>query len=221
MCGPLAWSILNDAGAFPLGWGGWSGGPRVFWLSMPRNNGRPWSLFPSDSYHLYSFHVPMIKFDFNAFRLYPGDFLYTYSQRVGFDHMLVITEVDDQGNVYSVTNLVQISPENKTTIERVLVLNDKDPTAGIVKNQWAKDGTNGRTGHDGFDVFRWAWAEKDIRGEAVKYIVEPGDTLPLIAANWRTPVEQIARYNGIQERAALAVGQELQIPPNEMKGMRE
>ncbi len=221
MCGPLVWAILNDAGAFPAGWGAWSEGPRAFWLAMPRTNGRPWSLFPSESYRLYSFHEPLKKFDFSQFRLYPGDFLYTYSQRNGFDHMMVITEVDSQGNVYSVTNLVQVSPEKRTTIERVLVLNLTDPTVGIARNQWANDGTNGRTGHDGFDVFRWAWAEKDVRGQPVKYIVQPGDSLPLIAASWKTPVKQIARYNGIEAGAALSIGQELQIPPNEMTGVQE
>jgi hypothetical protein len=218
MCGPLAWAILKDSGVFPPGWGAWSEGPRVFWLAMPRNNGRPWSLFPSDSYRLYQFREPLSKFHFGDFRLYPGDFVYTYSQRNGFDHMMVVTEVDSQGNVYSVTNLTQVNPEKRTTIERVLVLNLNDPTVGIARNQWVTDGTNGRTGHDGFDVFRWAWVEKDIQGQPIKYTVQAGDTLQLIAARWKTPATQIAQYNGITVDAAMRVGQELQIPPNEMTG---
>ncbi len=217
MCGPLSWSILRDAGVFPPGWGGWLEGPKSFWLADPRNNGRPWSLFPPDSYRLYQFRQPLSKFDFSGFRLFPGDFLYTYSINSGFDHMMVITEVDSEGNVYSVTNLVQVYPVEKTTIERVLVLNLNDPTVGIVRNQWA----NGITGHDGFDVFRWAWAEKDMLGQPVKYLVQVGDTLPAIAAQWKTPVMQIARYNDIKEDAVLAVGQELQIPPNATGGPGE
>jgi hypothetical protein len=221
MCGPLVWSIMNDAGVFPPGWGGWSEGPRAFWLAMPRTNGRPWSLFPSETYRLYRFREPLKKFDFRQFRLYPGDFMYTYSHQNGFDHMMVITEVDAQGNVYSVTNVVQISPENRTTIERVLVLNLDDPTVGYARNQWATDGVNGRTGHDGFDVFRWAWVEKDIRREPAKYIVQAGDTLQRIAVYWKTPATQIARYNGIAEDVILVAGQELQIPPNEPTGAQE
>ncbi len=217
MCGPLVWAILNDAGAFPPGWGAWSEGPIAFWLAMPRKNGRPWSLFPSETYHLYQFKTPLSKFDFSQFPLYPGDFLYTYSERVGFDHMLVITEVDDKGNVYTVTNVVQVSPEKSTTIERVLVLNVNDPTAGIARNQWAKDGINGRTGHDGFDVFRWVWADKDLHGEAARYTVQVGDTMQRVSMFWKTPAEQIARYNGIEEDA-LFVGQELYIPPNQTMG---
>ena len=46
MCGPLAWEILNGADVFPSGWGEWLSGPKAFWLSSPRKNGRPWMLFP-------------------------------------------------------------------------------------------------------------------------------------------------------------------------------
>jgi hypothetical protein len=214
MCGPLVWSILHDAGALPLDWGAWSEGPKAFWLAKPSTNGRPWSLFPDGSYRVYSFKEPLGKFDFHQFPLYPGDFLYTYSVKDGFDHMMVVTEVDGESNVYSVTNKVQVAPEKKMTIERLLLLNLQDPSVGIARNQWAGDRKNGRTGHAGFDVFRWAWMEKNILAQAAAYTVQPGDTLRLIALRWHTPIERIARYNGITVDAALLVGQEMQIPPN-------
>jgi hypothetical protein len=220
MCGPLAWSILHDAGALPLDWGGWAEGPKSFWLARPRTNGRPWSLFPTGSYHVYSFREQLGKFDFQQFPLYPGDFLYTYSEGNGFDHMMVVTEVDGDGSVYTVTNKIQVMPKKMMTIERLLLLNLKDPSVGIAKNQWATDRTNGRTGHAGFDVFRWAWAEKDIQDQPAAYTVQPGDTLRLIALRWHTPIDQIARYNEITIDAALAVGQTLQIPSNIMTGIR-
>jgi LysM repeat protein len=69
---------------------------------------------------------------------------------------------------------------------------------------------------DGFDVFRWNWAVKDITGQPADYIVQAGDTLGLVAERWKTPAGQIARYNGLELDAALSVGQVLQIPPNEM-----
>lgn len=214
MCGPLAWSILNDAGAFPPGWGGWSGDPNSFWLAKPSDNGRPWSLFSKDISHVYVFHEPLGTFDFQNFHLYPGDFLYTYSHGDGFDHMLVITDVDQEGNAYTVTNIIHMVPKKTITIERVLLLNFNDPTVGIARNQWAKDKINGRTGHAGFEVFRWNWMEKDITGQPMKYIVQPGDTLPAIAALWKTPLSRIAEYNDIRIDSALSIGQELSIPPN-------
>ena len=128
--------------------------------------------------------------------------------------MLVVTEVDEAGNVYTVTNLIQLVPEEKITIERVLLLNLYDRQEGIARNRWAVDRKNGRTGHDGFDVFRWSWAEKDALGQPVETSVEPGDFSNLIAVRWRTPASWIAEYNGIALDAALQVGQKLVIPPN-------
>jgi hypothetical protein len=96
----------------------------------------------------------------------------------------------------------------------VVFANLYDPAAGVAKNDWHADRLNGRTGHAGFDVFRWAWVDKDVKGAAVPYAVQVGDTLGLVAARWRTPAELIARYNGLTMEADLSIGQELMIPPN-------
>ena len=66
MCGPLAWAILNDARAFPPGYGGWVRTPKSFWLPKPSENGRPWSLFPPDTYTLRHFDQPLGTFDLRA-----------------------------------------------------------------------------------------------------------------------------------------------------------
>ena len=213
MCGPLAWSIMSKAGAFPPDWGSWSAGPRAFWLAKPSENGRPWSLFPAEMYRVYHFLEPMGQFDFENSPLYPGDFIYTYSKGDGYDHMFVVTDADAAGNVYTVTNMIHMAPIKKTTVERVVLFNLKNPSVGVARNQWANDRINGRTGHAGFDVFRWAWMEKDIQGQPVLYEVQPGDTLGLIAERWKTPAEQIARYNKIGLDADLSIGQALSIPP--------
>jgi len=213
MCGPLSWSILKDAGAFPPGMGRWLSSSKVFWLAKPTTNGRPWSLFPSGVYRVYHFDQPLNSFDFNNWLLYPGDFLYTYSEKDGFDHMFVVTEAHDDGSVYTVTNLIQEGEQQQITIERALLVHLNDPTAGLVRNQWS-DRSNGRTGHAGFDVFRWDWMEKDILGQAAEYVVQPGDTLGLIALRWKTPADLIARYNEIAPGVSLATGQTLLIPPN-------
>lgn len=214
MCGPLTWSILHDARAFPPGWGAWQEGPRVFWLPKPTVNGRPWSLFPADSYVLRRFSDPLGAYDFRMFPLRPGDVLYTYSRSNGFDHVLAVSEVDAQGRAYAVTNLVQQVPERSYSIERVLLYDPNDTQAGIFHGRWANDLLNGRTGDAGFDVFRWAWSEKDAAGQAVETRVRPGDTLALVAARWRTPPGLIAQANGLEPSAGLRLGQVLTIPPN-------
>lgn len=214
MCGPLAWAILNDARAFPPGYGGWVRTPKSFWLPKPSENGRPWSLFPPDTYTLRHFDQPLGTFDLRAYPLEVGDLLYTYSGSNGFDHVLIVSESDAQGNRFAVTNLVQVTPVKQVTIQRVLLYNDQDPTAGILRNAWARDLVNGRTGDKAFEVFRWTWREKDIRQQAAQYNVKPGDTLPLVAARWHTPPEAIVSANRLDPSLPLKIGQELTIPPN-------
>ncbi len=213
MCGPLSWAILNDAQAFPPGFGAWSKGPKMFWLADPRKDGRPWSLFPRDDYTVYRFSEALGKFDFQQWPLYPGDFLYTYSKDNGFDHMLVVTEIDSQGNVYSVTNLIRVYPSKKVTIERAVLYNTHDLSVGLFRNDWNVDGLNGRTGHDGFDVFRPAWMVKDIQQAPILYEVKPGDTFGLIAERWKIPALDIAQTNQRKLGDRLEVGENLIIPP--------
>ncbi|WP_322506605.1 LysM peptidoglycan-binding domain-containing protein [Anaerolinea sp.] len=212
MCGPLAWSILCDAQSFPPGYGDWSEGPKTFWLPKPSVNGRPWSLFPPKTYLLQRFDEPAGTFDFSRFPLVAGDVLYLYGKGDGFDHVVLVTEVDGQGNVYAVTNRVWVEPELRFAIQRVVLYNAHDPIVGILRNEWAKDRVNGRTGHGGFEVFRWRWRQKQLNGQPLQTTVEVGDTLPLLAMKWRTPPEQIAAANGLTNDTDLPVGMTVQIP---------
>ena len=212
MCGPLSWAILKDARAFPPGYGGWMQGPIAFWLSDPVHNGRPWSLFPRGDYSVYHFSQPLGKFDFQQWPLYPGDFLYTYSQDDGFDHMLVVTETGADGNVYTITNLLETYPVKKVTIERAVFYNQNDLNIGLARNNWSTDGKNGRTGQAGFDVFRWAWMEKNIQQTPVLYVVRPGDSFGLLAERWKTPARQIAEFNLRRLEDRLVIGEMLVIP---------
>lgn len=214
MCGPLTWAITNAAGAFPPGYGAWVNAPKTFWLPKPSENGRPWSLFNPETYVVRRFSDPTGSVDFSQYPLEAGDMVYTYSRQDGFDHLLVVTECDADGNRFSVTNVVKVKPFELTTIQRVLLYAANDPGAGFYRNEWAKDRLNGRTGDGGFEVFRWAWRAKDISGQPAEIDVRPGDSLPLIAARWKTPPEQIAGANGLQPGDALRVGQRLVIPPN-------
>ncbi len=212
MCGPLAWSICADGRLFPPGYGGWMEGPKSFWLPSPEKNGRPWSLFPPDTYIIQKIDQPLGSFDFSTYPLQPADIVYTYSGGDGFDHILVVTDVDETGRVYAVSNVIRYKPEKLFTIEHVLLYDPNDPQAGFFHNEWCNDLANGRTGHKGFEVLRWNWRAKDITGQAASDTVRAGDTLPLIAARWHTLPEAILQANGLEQGAQLLVGQELVIP---------
>ena len=214
MCGPLTWAIINTAGAFPPGYGAWSHNPISFWLPKPSENGRPWSLFSPELYQVKRISDPIADYDFNQYPLHPGDIVYTYSGGDGFDHVLVVTEEDNSGSVYTVTNLIKAVPQLDYSIRRLPLYNLNDPQAGAFRNEFSKDLLNGRTGHRGFEVFRWRWREKDLSGQPQTYHVLAGDTLASIAATWRTPPQQIAAANSLDLDTPLKIAQELQIPPN-------
>jgi hypothetical protein len=105
ICGPLSLQILKDGGLIS---------PNVdikdFWFL------RPWEkwvrenivdrIFPPDDWLYYRTAIPLDEFNFSAFPLQEGDFLffyYGYSCGGTFSHMLVVTKAEN-GKAYSVTN---------------------------------------------------------------------------------------------------------------------
>ncbi len=152
MCGPLSAAILQRAGLLPS-----AAGPVAdlanYWLADPLTNGRPWSLFPSDQYQIHRFTQSIEQFDFSEWPLLAGDFVYTYSGHGAFSHMFVVTEVDVDGRLYTVTN--QEQPDGDYWIERVLLYDPMDPGAGVLRSTCDNCGSwRRRTGLGGFDVLR-------------------------------------------------------------------
>jgi|GEM_PF-764967 len=210
MCGPLSAAILRDAGLLPS-----SIGPvtdlKRYWLADPLTNGRPWALFPMDVYDLYHFDESIAKFDFTAWPLYPGDFVYAYSGRGEFSHMFVVTEVDERGRAYTVTN--QKMPDGSFLVANVLLYDPTSPVAGAFRNVWTSNLAIGRTGLGGFDVLR----RKGVglsQGSAFAYTIMPGDTLDRIADHFNTSVTAILSKNMISDPRHLTVGQTIVVPVN-------
>jgi hypothetical protein len=102
MCGPLAISILRDAGFIDK-----YTDLQAFWLWRPSDNPHLAEItFPSARFQHFRFAQPLDQFDFRSFPLKAGDFLYIYAGDAGtFEHMLVVTRLDAAGRVYSVTNV--------------------------------------------------------------------------------------------------------------------
>jgi hypothetical protein len=164
-CGPLGVSILLEAGIFyPLDaqidlhdW--WEPNPR--W-------GQPWGMLDMSHYELYQFltttkdgiignqvtrrNIPgdlnnaVQRFDFTAFPLCPGDWMYTSSVGNGFDHLWAISEVKD-GRVYAVGNIPEPGSD-RFIIAKILIYDPSDPTVGGVKLNFENHnhGTSGRAG---------------------------------------------------------------------------
>ena len=151
ICGPLSIAILRDAGIInpdtPLD---------KFWLLDPKQRAARQLLartFPTGRFDDLRTSVPLNKFDWNAFPLQPGDFLYIYAGPGGnFEHMLVVNRVDGKQRAYAVTNYA--TPDG-FVITEVLLYDSNDKNLGIF-HTWTKQNNAmlGSTVFGGFEVWR-------------------------------------------------------------------
>ncbi|MBN2556943.1 MAG: LysM peptidoglycan-binding domain-containing protein [Anaerolineales bacterium] len=211
MCGPLTAAILRDSNLIPSSVGPIRD-PKSFWLANPVLNGRPWSLFPLEDYDLYQFQIPLMTFSFEDWPLCTGDILFTYAGAGEYSHVFVVTEIDSAGRAYSVTN--QIQEDGSFLVERVLLYDPTNPSAGAFRNEWTSNPSRGRTGLGGFDVLRRIGSCLPP-GTLVEYIVRAGDTLPTLAASFHSQINAILFSSGVPDMTtALDFGQVLRIPVN-------
>lgn len=211
MCGPLTAAILRDADLLPSSVGPVRD-PKNFWYANPGTNGRPWTLFPLDEYDLTAYLVSINRFEFSDWPLCPGDIVFTYAGRGEFSHLFVVTEVDDTGRAFSVTN--QSQPDFGFLVERVLLYDPDDPSIGAFRNEWTNDFMKGRTGLGGFDVLR----RKGVclpAGSSLEYYILPGDTLITLTERYNSTIPAILLENDLSlETTRLIVGQIINIPAN-------
>lgn len=117
-CGPLTAAIMRDGGFLPE-----DSPVKDMWLLCMREDEEDEDLpfchgtrtlnriyFPPEKYDYIKIEESIGKFDFVSNPLQVGDWLYLYvlkgvSNFTGFDHMLVVTRVDENGAAYSVTNI--------------------------------------------------------------------------------------------------------------------
>ncbi|HBY07387.1 MAG TPA: hypothetical protein DEH22_06220 [Chloroflexi bacterium] len=152
-CGPIAAAILRDAGLLPP-----DTDVHGFWLLDPRLRTSQIVLetyFPKERYAWYQIPTSTIQFDFNAFPLLAGDFLYLYAGNYGgtFEHMIVVTRVDETGRAYTVTNL---HTEEGFVIRELMLYDPAQPGVGQFYD-WLNRELNswlGMTGDGGFDLWR-------------------------------------------------------------------
>lgn len=149
VCGPLSIAILRDAGLVE---------PyiklRDFWLLNPDNNRKLLEqTFSADRFSHITFSTALDEMDWNSFPLQPGDFLYLYAGQNGtFEHMLVVTRVDESGRVYSVTNH---ATTDGFIIDEVMLYDPNQPGTGKF-HEWSlrKNNKLGTTGLGGFELWR-------------------------------------------------------------------
>ena len=200
VCGPLSIAILRDAGLLD---------PyikiRDFWLLNPDINRKLLDqTFPSDRYEHFQFSSPLNEMDWDTFPLKPGDFLYLYAGPGGtFEHMLVVTRVDNAGRAFSVTN--HATPDG-FVIDEVLLYDPAQPETGKFF-EWTVRRNNklGSTGFGGFELWRLAvpFREKSLR--EIAFARELDAVMEEHGGDWYVAVKDLSGGILYERQAAIPV----------------
>lgn len=129
-CGPLSLAILKDAGLLP-------GTTDIhdIWLLCARD--RPdcngievlqKEYFPVEEYDYFLIKESVRTYDFITNPLQAGDWLYLFVTNNGFDHMLTVTRIDENGAAYTVTN---VDRGNGFIISEELLYDPSKPGTGL------------------------------------------------------------------------------------------
>ena len=200
ICGPLSIAILRDAGFVD---------PyikiRDFWLLNPNNNRRLLDqTFPSERFDHFQFSTPLNEMDWKSFPLVPGDFLYLYAGSKGtFEHMLVVTRVDENGRAYSVTN--HATPDG-FIIDEVMLYDPANPGMGKF-SEWTNRQNNkiGTTGFGGFELWRLTQPIRERSPLEESFARDLDAVMDNHGGDWYVAVENLNGGTLYQRQAAVPV----------------
>ncbi len=152
-CGPLSIAIMRDAGLLPN-----TISLHEIWLLNLREDSIITNVlhrmyFPPQTYDYIRVEQSVGDYDFQENPLQPGDWLFLYTARNGFDHMLVVTRVDESGAAYTVTN---IDRGEGFVISEERLFDPMNPRVGLFYELSDPEGRRllGLTGTAGFIVVR-------------------------------------------------------------------
>jgi hypothetical protein len=216
MCGPLAWTIMRDANAFPYRIGSWTQNAAAFTGVNPRWNGQPWGTFDPETFTLFHIEERLAGYDFaSKGNLYTGDVVYTFATLYVtpgyFDHFFVVTNIDANSTRVTVSNMVRRTPYQDCSIEEVKLYTPGDRETGVLNYEWNGNGF-GTTGTTGFDIFRWNWITYHANGQSIQHTVRWGETLETIAFDWKVSPESIMEVNQFPHDVQLVPGQIISLP---------
>ena len=151
MCGPLAVAILKKMGFLPD-----YTAAKSYWIFNPEEKSERERLFPSDKFDYIRVMEPVNRYDFSKNPFQVGDFVFLSGG--SFGHMLAVTEIDDQGRAYTITNIKQYDgtfkiekimlydPNIPVDPKATLYYDPKKPDEPYFNNGWAILSPHGRTG---------------------------------------------------------------------------
>jgi len=192
VCGPLAVAILREAGLISR-----YVDLHDFWLLNPRDRMNVKILertFPRDEFMWYQNRISTAEFDFQAFPLKAGDFIYLYAGDPGsFEHMLTVSRVDEEGRAYSVTNF---DTPDGYMIQEVVLYDPTQPGVGKFYD-WTnrKNYRYGLTGFGGFDLWRFVKPVLEVGPQEEELIKAIDRVLAKNGGKWYVLIREIGRPN--------------------------
>jgi hypothetical protein len=192
VCGPLALAILRDAGLISE-----YVDLHDFWLLNPRDTANLRILertFPKEDFLWFTTRESTAAFDFTAFPLKAGDFLYLYAGDPGsFEHMLTVSRVDEAGRAYAVTNFD--TPEGYV-IEEVKLYDPEQPGIGKFYD-WTnrKNSRYGLTGFGGFNLWRFENPVPEMRAAELALAEAIDGAIQKYGGNWYLIIKEVSKPN--------------------------
>ncbi len=192
VCGPLAVAILREAGLISR-----YVDLHDFWLLNPRDRMNVKILertFPRDEFMWYQNRISTAEFDFQAFPLEAGDFIYLYAGDPGsFEHMLTVSRVDENGRAYSVTNF---DTPDGYVIQEVVLYDPIQPGVGKFYD-WTnrKNYRYGLTGFGGFDLWRFTKPVLEAGPQEEGLINAIDNVIAKNGGKWFVLIREIGRPN--------------------------
>jgi hypothetical protein len=187
VCGPLAAAILRDAGLLSR-----YTDLHEFWLLNPREGQSVLERnFPKEAFEWYQTSQSTAEFDFTAFPLKAGDFMYLFAGDPGsFEHMLTVSRVDDTGRAYSVTNF---DTNDGYVIQEVMLYDPTQPGQGKLYD-WTnrKNSMLGLTGFGGFLLLRFQIPVIDPGEQEIAFAEAVDAILEEAGGVWRIFIKEIA-----------------------------
>ncbi|MCU0485131.1 MAG: class A beta-lactamase-related serine hydrolase [Anaerolineales bacterium] len=186
MCGPLSVAILRNAGLL---------NPYIdlhdFWLLNPRSSQDILEkVFPVERFEYIRVSESIRTFDFKAFPLKAGDFLYLFAGNSGsFEHMLTVSRVDEQGRAYSVTN---VDSGSGYSIGERMLYDPNNPGEGQFY-AWTdrKYAMIGMTGFGGFLLIRFAAPVHTPDDQAIALAQQIDQLLERTGGDWKILIREL------------------------------
>jgi hypothetical protein len=162
-----------------------------YWLLDPSEPSDQWlleSTFPRHRYLWHNSPVSIGEYDWSGFPLQAGDLLYLFAGPGTFEHIILVTRVDELGRPYSVSN---VNTSQGFIIQEVMLYDPNQPGVGQFYEWTNPDNISmGLTGRGGFLLWRrTARLPEETSDMSVQLDIELDELLTARGGHWNVAIK--------------------------------